>query len=128
MSQRFGIDAHSSTPPYEQLKDQITQGRQNGSLPSGHRLPPVRSLATEIGLAPNTVARAYRELEKAGVVETRGRAGSFITPPDLAKHEQARRAARTYVATAVELGLGLEEAIRLVREESVDTTGAHSAE
>lgn len=114
----FSIDRQSTTPPFEQLKDQITDGRRSGSLPSGHRLPPVRRLAEELGVVPNTVARAYRELEKSGIVETRGRAGTFITPPDGLKHERARKAAQGYLTAARELGLGPEEAVRLVREEA----------
>lgn len=113
---RFTIDRRADTPPFEQLKDQIAEGRRTGALPSGHRLPPVRRLAEELGLVPNTVARAYRELEKSGVLETRGRAGTFITPPDAAKHERARQAARDYLAAAQQWGLGPDEAVRLLRE------------
>lgn len=112
----FAIDVQSATPPFEQLKDQIAEARRVGTLPSGYRLPPVRRLAEDLSLAPNTVARAYRELEKSGVVKTRGRAGSFITPPDAAKHERAREAARDYLAAAQQWGLGPDEAVRLLRE------------
>lgn len=113
----FHVDAHASTPPFEQLKEQITEGRRSGRLAAGYRLPPVRQLALSVGLAPNTVARAYRELEKAGVIETRGRAGSFIAPPDAARHDRVREAARAYLLVAREAGLGPEEAVRLLREE-----------
>ncbi|MFV0452901.1 MAG: GntR family transcriptional regulator [Propioniciclava sp.] len=112
----LGIDPTSATPPFEQLKAQITDGRRTGALAAGQRLPPVRQLAEQVGLAPNTVARAYRELERAGVVETRGRAGTFVLPPDGARHARAREAARDYLAAAAALGLGAEEALRLVTE------------
>ncbi|MFV0405740.1 MAG: GntR family transcriptional regulator [Propioniciclava sp.] len=117
MTGPFRIDPGLPTAPYEQLKEQISQGRQSGRLPAGHRLPPVRQLAAEVGLAPNTVARAYRELEHSGVIETRGRAGSFIAPPDAAQHLRAREAARRYGEQARALGLNGAEALRLLEEE-----------
>ncbi len=72
------IDLESPVPPFEQVKEQITAAIEAGSLEPADRLPTVRQLATDLGLAANTVARSYRELELAGLVETRGRHGTFV--------------------------------------------------
>ena len=73
------LDHRSPVPPYEQVREQIRDRVARGKLAPGTRLPTVRGLATDLGLAPNTVARAYRELEALGVIETRGRAGSVVS-------------------------------------------------
>lgn len=82
---------------------------RDGILPAGTRLPTVRELAAQLALAPNTVARAYRELETAGVVETRGRHGTFVARTDPVDAAMAA-AARGYAEAARALGLGLAEA------------------
>ena len=73
------IDAASPMPPYEQLRAQLARQIQDRTLAVGTRLPTIRRLAADLGLAVNTVGRAYRELEEAGLIETRGRAGSFVS-------------------------------------------------
>ncbi len=73
------IDAASSVPPFEQVRSQLAEQIQCGRLPVGARLPTVRGLALQLGLAANTVARAFGELEHAGLVQTRGRAGTTVT-------------------------------------------------
>ena len=72
------IDDNSPIPPYRQLVDQMLALIAAGTLPVGQRLPPVRQLATNLGLANGTVARAYRILEEADILETRGRKGTFV--------------------------------------------------
>ncbi|RIV40237.1 GntR family transcriptional regulator [Micromonospora radicis] len=109
------IDAASSTPPYAQLRAQFARQIQDRSLAVGTRLPPIRRLAADLGLAVNTVARAYRELEEAGLIETRGRAGSFVSAAGEQALEQAHRAARDYAAVVSSLGIDPTEAIRIVR-------------
>ena len=74
------VDPSSGVPPFEQVREGIRAQVESGELEPGFRLPPVRSLADALGLAVNTVARAYKELEAQGVVETRGRAGTFHDP------------------------------------------------
>jgi GntR family transcriptional regulator len=72
------IDLRSATPPYEQIRSQISSLVAIGDLPPGSRLPTVRSLAADLGVAVGTVARAYKELEAAGVVESRRRGGTIV--------------------------------------------------
>lgn len=108
------LDASSPVPPYEQLRTQLAARAASGDLPPGTRLPTVRALAGELGLAANTVARAYRELEADGVVVTEGRRGTFVAPSASSSTPDARIAARQYAATARRLGLTLPEAQRLV--------------
>lgn len=77
------IETGSKIPPFEQLRAQLSLMVATGRLLPGHRLPTIRALAARLDLAPGTVARAYRELEHAGIVVGRGRAGTFVTdsPP-----------------------------------------------
>ena len=98
------IDHGSTTAPYEQIRLGIAGLAASGHLPAGTRLPPVRTLAAQLNLATNTVARAYRELEQAEVIETRGRAGSFIAASGDPTQRQAQTAARDYVARVRALG------------------------
>jgi DNA-binding transcriptional regulator YhcF (GntR family) len=109
------IDADSAVPPYEQVRLRIAELAAGGVLAAGAKLPPVRQLAGELGLAANTVARAYRELEQAGLVETRGRAGTLVTAAGDARREAARAAASAYVSQTRRLGLTPDEILALVR-------------
>lgn len=111
----FSIDASATTPPFEQLRVQVRDAVAAGELAAGARLPTVRALADELGLAVNTVARAYRELETDGVIETRGRAGSFIAPQGDVGQQQAQVAAREFVERARRLGLDDASVLELVR-------------
>lgn len=105
----------SSLPPYEQLRLGVIAQVRSGELTAGTKIPTVRALAAQLGLAPNTVARAYRELEADGVVETRGRQGSFIASSGDPTKDLAGRAATDYVATIRRLGLDDEAALKYVR-------------
>ena len=89
------IDPDSRTHAFDQVRVQIIEAVRDGRLPPGGRLPTVRELAAALGLAVNTVARAYRELESAGIVETRGRQGTFVSRTDPADAVMAA-AARSY--------------------------------
>lgn len=117
---RLTIDPDSEVPPYEQLRSQIAAQASAGDLPAGTRLGTVRQTATDLGLAVNTVARAYRELEADGVVVTEGRRGTFVRSGALAGTTgaavDARRAATDFVASVRRLGLTRAEALRLVEE------------
>ncbi|WP_375001990.1 GntR family transcriptional regulator [Aeromicrobium sp. CTD01-1L150] len=110
------VDPTSAEPPFEQIRRQIASGADEGSLAPGHKLPTVRQLAADLGLAAGTVARAYRELESDGVIQTQGRRGTFIASR-LLTDVDATSAARGYVAAARRIGLSREEAVRLVEQE-----------
>ena len=109
------LDPSSPTPPYEQIRMQIAALVRDGELVPGTRLPTVRRLAGDLGLAPNTVARSYRELERDGIIQTRGRQGSFIALQGTANQRHAEAAAQAYVQRLGELGIGPDEGIELVR-------------
>ncbi|MCZ8377486.1 GntR family transcriptional regulator [Mycobacterium sp. CPCC 205372] len=107
------IDAQAARPLFDQLRQQIIDGVREGRLPPGTRLPTVRELAGQLNLAVNTVARAYRELETAGILETRGRFGTFVARVDPADTAMAT-AAHTFVAAARALGVDKTDALRYV--------------
>ena len=109
----ISIDASSAESPFAQLRDQIRQQVVSGELTPGTRLPTVRGLATDLGLAANTVARAYRELEGLGMIETRGRAGSFVSGDGVDR--AAREAAHAFVERLRALGVERDHALALVR-------------
>ena len=114
----------SPIAPYEQVRAQIADAIESGELAAETRLPTVRQLAGDLGLAVNTVARAYRELEMAGLVETRGRHGSFVAPLDTKTRRQAVRTTHTLVDALRRLGIGPHETLALVRRELADELGA----
>ncbi|MBV9091314.1 MAG: GntR family transcriptional regulator [Mycobacteriaceae bacterium] len=108
------VDPQAATPLFDQLRTQIIAGVRSGKLAAGARLPTVRELARRLGLAVNTVARAYRELEAADILETRGRFGTFVARQDPADVTMAA-AARSYADTARGLGIDEAEALRYVK-------------
>jgi DNA-binding transcriptional regulator YhcF (GntR family) len=116
MSARLEIDVASGVPAFEQLREQIVAQVRAGRLVAGDRLPTIRALATDLGLAPGTVARAFRELEAEGVVETRSRAGTVIAAGASVAADVARRAAETYISAVRAVGLDDDEALALVRD------------
>ena len=115
------IDEGSFVPLPEQIRRGVADQVAGGALSVGDRLPTVRQLARDLSLAPGTVARAYQLLEADGVIETRGRRGSFVAAtatalaqaPDSA-HEQLEAAARRYLAEALRLGFGPAAAASVV--------------
>jgi len=109
------LDSGSATPPFEQVRGQIAAQIATGVLPAGTRLPPVRRLADDLGLAANTVARAYRDLEASGLVETRGRGGTIVTAAGNQTRERLQSAAQSYATLAHDLAVDPEEALQLVR-------------
>ncbi len=107
------VDPAGAMPPFDQVKQQIADQVADGRLQPGERLPTVRALAERLELAPNTVARAYRELEAAGVVDTRGRSGTFVAGDEVTS--EARAAAAAYADRARALGLSDDDAVALLR-------------
>jgi GntR family transcriptional regulator len=111
------IDSRSAVPPYEQIRQQVSALVRGGVLEPGTRLPPIRQLANDLGLAGGTVARAYRELESDGVVAARGRHGTVVTgdgdeprpPPELV------RAASRFAAEIARIGAAESDAVLAVQ-------------
>ncbi|MFD5660959.1 GntR family transcriptional regulator [Streptomyces hirsutus] len=114
MTLKIHID--DSAPPYEQVRAQISEQARSGVLPVGHRLPTVRGLAQTLGLAANTVAKAYRALEADGVIETRGRNGTFVAAAGSAAEREVAAAAQTYAERARRLGLDEAAALAAARD------------
>jgi DNA-binding transcriptional regulator YhcF (GntR family) len=115
------LDPHSPLPPYEQVRSQLAAAIENGSLGPAAQLPTVRRLARDLGLAVNTVARAYRELELAGLVETRGRHGTFVAGPATRTRQLAVEAASDFLRRTRELGLDYAQAMAILRHEAERT-------
>ncbi|MCO7275270.1 MULTISPECIES: GntR family transcriptional regulator [Cellulosimicrobium] len=112
---RVEIDLRSGIAPYEQIRSQVVAHVAAGRLRVGDRLPTIRALATDLGLAPGTVARAYRELEAAGVVTTRRRAGTVVADGVSASDVAARHAAHELVRAGREAGLSDDAILDVVR-------------
>ncbi|MEW1600906.1 GntR family transcriptional regulator [Streptomyces sp. DH-12] len=110
------IHIQDGTPPYEQVRARIAEQARSGELPVGYRLPTVRGLAETLGLAVNTVAKAYRALEADGVIETRGRNGTVIAAAGAAAEREAAAAAQAFAERVRRLGLGEEAAMAAVRD------------
>ena len=118
---RFAIDLHSGMPVYRQLIDQVRSGIASGSLTAGDQLPTVRQLAVDLAINPNTVMRAYRELEFGGLLETHQGTGTFITKKKLEKNSAERerqlgQMAGEFAARAGAAGFTLEDLIDRLRD------------
>jgi DNA-binding transcriptional regulator YhcF (GntR family) len=112
------IDEESFVPLTEQIRRGIIAQVVSGELPAGTRLATVRQLARDLGLAPGTVARAYQLLEADGVLETRGRRGTFVAGAARAAVASSPLddLARTYLREAAELGISMQDAVRRVAD------------
>lgn len=115
MSLLLEVDVASSIPVFEQVRLQVVAHVAAGRLTPGDHLPTIRALATDLGVATGTVARAYRELETAGIVTTRRRAGTTVASGVASADAAGQHAARVYVDTARAAGLSDEAALALVR-------------
>jgi GntR family transcriptional regulator len=118
---QLALDLHSGVPVYRQLIDQVRGGIASGSLIAGDQLPTVRQLAVDLAINPNTVMRAYRELELGGLLETHQGTGTFISnkKPEKKSAERERQLgqmAGEFAARAGAAGFTLEEIIDRLRE------------
>lgn len=104
-------DQQGAVPPYEQLRQLIAAMAAGGELPVGTRLPSVRALAQEASLAANTVARAFRELERSGVLRTAGRKGTVIAADGNTSRAQVAQAAADFAAVVHGQGMAADEAL-----------------
>jgi GntR family transcriptional regulator len=128
----FRPNPSSGVPIYLQLMEQVKHGIETGALRPGEQLPGIRPLAEELVVNPNTVAKAYRELEHEGVIELRQGAGAFVSARARAQKQTDKlRAGRNAVAEAVarlrKSGLSEEEIRRLFEAElaGLSKTGGH---
>jgi GntR family transcriptional regulator len=116
----FRLDAHSGVPVYRQLIDQVLGAVATGVLQSGNQLPTVRQVAVDLAINPNTVMRAYREMEIRGILDTQQGSGTFIAEQraSIPKEERERQLAQLageFISRAGLLGLTLEEVIQALR-------------
>ena len=122
----FRLDMHSGVPVYRQIIDQVTGGMAAGALAAGDQLPTVRQLAVDLSINPNTVIRAYRELEIRGVLETHQGTGTFISQqtPQRDDGERQRRLSQLvgeFVARAGSAGFTVEELLEQLQDIQVDS-------
>src|SRR3954468_18321612 len=117
----FRLDLRSGVPVYRQIIDQVMGGIAAGALAAGHQLPTVRQLAVDLSINPNTVLRAYRELEIRGILDTQQGTGTFVAEkPVLPDSSERSRRLEQFVSDtgsrAGESGFSLEEVIEALRE------------
>jgi GntR family transcriptional regulator len=94
---RFQLDLHSGMPVYRQVIDQVRGGIASGMLAAGDQLPTVRQLAVDLAINPNTVVRAYRELELGGLLETHQGTGTFISTQKMKQADAERNRQLTQI-------------------------------
>ena len=117
----FRLDDRSGVPVYRQLIDQVMGGMAAGALPPRHQLPTVRQVAVDLSINPNTVVRAYRELEIRGVLETQQGTGTFISHQkvkrdDVERERQLTQLVTDFVARAGAAGFTIEDLLEQLRE------------
>jgi GntR family transcriptional regulator len=121
----FRLDLQSGVPVYRQIIDQVTGGMATGALKPGDQLPTVRQLAVDLAINPNTVVRAYRELEIRGVLETQQGTGTFISEQKV-KVDQLERQRRLdqlvseFVARAGTGGFTVQDLLEQLRDLKAD--------
>ena len=117
----FRLDEHSGVPVYRQLIDQIQGGIASGMLAAGAQLPTVRQVAVDLAINPNTVLRAYRELEIRGVIDTQQGTGTFISDrkpkrDDGERDRKLDQLAGEFAARAGASGFTIQEVVEALRE------------
>lgn len=116
----FRIDPRSGSPPYFQIVQQVKDALRLGTLRVGDQLPTVREAATSATINPNTVMKAYRELELEGLVTSRAGTGTFIqrslAGPSLKSHEAFRRSLRRWLTEARDAGMDEDSIQALVQD------------
>jgi GntR family transcriptional regulator len=122
----FRLDLRSGVPVYRQLIDQVTGGMAAGTLAAGHQLPTVRQVAVDLSINPNTVMRAYRELEIRGVLETQQGTGTFIGQQKVKRDEVERQRqlgqlVGEFVSRAGAAGFTIEELLEQLNDRRIDS-------
>src|ERR1700683_2735778 len=123
----FRLDLHSGVPVYRQIIDQVLGGMASGKLTVGAQIPTVRQVAVDLAINPNTVVRAYRELEIRGVLETQQGTGTFIAHREVQQdHVERRRLlaqlVSEFVARAGSAGFSVEELMEQLNELLAETS------
>jgi GntR family transcriptional regulator len=123
---RFHLDPSSGMPVYRQIMDQVTGGIAAATLAAGDQLPTVRQLAVDLSINPNTVIRAYRELEIRGVLDTQQGTGTFVAiqqaqPDDAERQRRLNQFTGEFVARAGASGFSVEELVMQLQELQSDT-------
>ncbi len=121
----FSLDANSGVPYYKQIILQVQMAIADGRLSKGTRLPTVRSLAVDLSINPNTVARAYSEMEIREIVVTQQGSGTFINDKEITidaieRERILTEITRSYIIKAASYGFNLEEIISHIKELGVD--------
>jgi GntR family transcriptional regulator len=121
----FRLDDSTGVPVYRQLIDQVTGAIASGSLAAGNQLPTVRQVAVDLAINPNTVMRAYRELEIRGILETQQGTGTFISRqkpkrPDAERQRQLTQLVSDFLARAGAAGFTVEELLEQIHEPFAD--------
>jgi GntR family transcriptional regulator len=122
---QFRLDLASGVPVYRQIIDQVLGGMAAGSLSPGHQLPTVRQVAVDLSINPNTVVRAYRELEIRGVLETQQGTGTFISQQkvkrdEAERHRQLSQLVAEFASRAGAAGFSIEELQEQLNDRSID--------
>jgi GntR family transcriptional regulator len=117
---RLRLDPHTGVPVYRQIIDQVRGAIASGAVAVGHQLPTVRQLAVDLSINPNTVVRAYRELELSGLLDTQQGTGTFISAhklphADAERDRQLSQIAADAVSRAGAAGFSLEDLIEQLR-------------
>jgi len=117
----FRLDAHSGVPVYRQLIDQVLAGVARGTLRTGDQLPTVRQVAVDLAINPNTVMRAYREMEIRNILDTQQGAGTFIAEQKATAHKgererQLAQLAGEFASRAGSLGFTVQELVQAIGE------------
>jgi GntR family transcriptional regulator len=118
---RFRLDLASGVPVYRQIMDQVRGGIASGSLAAGDQLPTVRQLSVDLAVNPNTVLRAYRELELGGLLETHQGTGTFISQKkpkkdDVERERQLAQIVADFVARAGAAGFTVEDLLKQLHQ------------
>ena len=118
----FSLDPKSGVPIYRQIQDQIRYGIASGQLCPGEQLPTVRALAVDLSVNPNTVIKAYTELERQGVLTTEQGSGTFVAPLPavaLTQEEQEgklRALCAEFLSQVARYGFSPDEVLRAIRK------------
>ena len=122
----FRLDAQSGVPVYRQIIDQVMGGMAAGRLAGGHQLPTVRQVAVDLEINPNTVVRAYREMEIRGVLETQQGTGTFISQQkvkrdDLERQRQLNQLVTEFVSRAGAAGFSIGDLVEQLHDRQSET-------